>query len=175
MRPDLGHNSALRQRPGDLAGIKGHVTDLQACPNGERSLRMSKSDLRARPIYHRKRDSIEAHLTIVSAALAVTTRSGQSSRGRGFCAAQHCDLMSQHQQLDVLGGLRAARQDKPAGEPNEDEIHQPKGHGRSSWPTAAAGTLPQLGGQADFWQPAGVVAELPGPGPVAVVGVPARH
>ena len=33
---------------------------------------MSKSDLQARPIYHRKRDSIEAHLTIVFAALAVT-------------------------------------------------------------------------------------------------------
>jgi hypothetical protein len=31
-----------------------------------------KSDLRARPIYHCKRDSIEAHLTIVFAALAVT-------------------------------------------------------------------------------------------------------
>jgi hypothetical protein len=31
---------------------------------------MSKSDLRARPIYHHKRDSIEAHLTIVMAALA---------------------------------------------------------------------------------------------------------
>jgi hypothetical protein len=30
------------------------------------------SDLRARPIYHHKRDSIEAHLTIVFAALAVT-------------------------------------------------------------------------------------------------------
>jgi hypothetical protein len=33
---------------------------------------MAKSDLRARPIYHRKRDSIEAHLTVVFAALAVT-------------------------------------------------------------------------------------------------------
>ena len=33
--------------------------------------RMSKSDLQARPVYHRKRDSIEAHLTIVFAALAV--------------------------------------------------------------------------------------------------------
>jgi hypothetical protein len=33
---------------------------------------MSKSDLRARPIYHRTRDSIDAHLTIVFAALAVT-------------------------------------------------------------------------------------------------------
>jgi hypothetical protein len=34
--------------------------------------RMSKSDLQARPIYHRKRDPIEAHLTIVFAALAIS-------------------------------------------------------------------------------------------------------
>jgi hypothetical protein len=33
---------------------------------------MSKSDLRARPVCHRKRDSIEARLAIVFAALAVT-------------------------------------------------------------------------------------------------------
>ncbi len=38
----------------------------------EKSFRMSKHDLRARPIYHRKRDSIEAHLSIVFAALAIT-------------------------------------------------------------------------------------------------------
>ena len=33
---------------------------------------MSKHDLQARPIYHRTRESIEAHLTIVFAALAVS-------------------------------------------------------------------------------------------------------
>jgi hypothetical protein len=33
---------------------------------------MSKHDLRARPIYHHKPESIDAHLTIVFAALAVT-------------------------------------------------------------------------------------------------------
>jgi hypothetical protein len=38
----------------------------------EKSFRMAKSDLAARPIYHRTRDSIEAHLTIVFAALAVS-------------------------------------------------------------------------------------------------------
>jgi hypothetical protein len=38
----------------------------------ERSFRMSKHDLQARPIYHHLRDSIEAHLTIVFAALAVS-------------------------------------------------------------------------------------------------------
>jgi transposase len=37
----------------------------------ERSFRMTKSDLRARPVFHRTRDSIEAHLTVVFAALAI--------------------------------------------------------------------------------------------------------
>ena len=38
----------------------------------EKSFRMSKGDLAARPIYHRTEDSIRAHLAIVMAALAVT-------------------------------------------------------------------------------------------------------
>ena len=38
----------------------------------EKSFRMSKHDLQARPIYHHTRESIEAHLTIVFAALAVS-------------------------------------------------------------------------------------------------------
>ena len=37
----------------------------------EQSFRMSKSDLKARPIFHRKRDAIEAHLTVVMTALAI--------------------------------------------------------------------------------------------------------
>jgi transposase len=38
----------------------------------EKSFRMAKSDLQARPVYHPKRHSIEAHLTIVLAAMAVS-------------------------------------------------------------------------------------------------------
>ena len=38
----------------------------------EKSFRMAKSDLQARPVYHHLRGSIEAHLTIVFAALAVS-------------------------------------------------------------------------------------------------------
>ena len=73
------------------AGIKGYVTNLptvqedpkQGVPpqeiinayhqlfQVEKSFRMSKSDLRARPIFHYKLDSIRAHLTIVFAALAI--------------------------------------------------------------------------------------------------------
>ena len=45
---------------------------------------MSKHDLQARPVYHRKRESIDAHLAIVFAALAVTrfieARTGWSIR-----------------------------------------------------------------------------------------------
>jgi hypothetical protein len=75
-------NRALEAKNRALAGIKGYVTNL---PNPdpeqvigaysrllqvEKSFRMSKTDLAARPIYHHTRESIEAHLTIVFAALA---------------------------------------------------------------------------------------------------------
>ena len=42
----------------------------------EKSFRMSKHDLQARPIYHHLRDSIEAHLSIVVAAMAVSHHIG---------------------------------------------------------------------------------------------------
>ena len=77
---------SLVERARQLAGLKGYVTNLPASTMDghgviaayhdlwqvERSFRMAKSDLRARPIFHHKRDSIEAHLTVVFAALAVS-------------------------------------------------------------------------------------------------------
>ena len=65
------------------AGIKGYITNLKIAAQEvidgyhqlfevERSFRMSKSDLKARPIFHYTRDAIEAHLTIVFAALAIS-------------------------------------------------------------------------------------------------------
>ena len=76
-------NYALVEESRRKAGIKGYVTDLDIDAQEvidayhqlfqvERSFRMSKSDLRARPIFHHRRDSIEAHLTIVFTALAVS-------------------------------------------------------------------------------------------------------
>ena len=92
--PNKKVNYALAAKHRALAGIKGYETDLTALAaqevighyrrlfNIEKSFRMSKSDLKARPIYARKQDSITAHLHIVMAALAVAhlmeTRSGQS-------------------------------------------------------------------------------------------------
>lgn len=50
----------------------------------EQSFRMSKTDLRARPFFARTKDAIEAHLTIVFTALAVSreiqSRTGLSIR-----------------------------------------------------------------------------------------------
>lgn len=73
--------ASARQR----AGIKGYVTNLSTLTapadmvidayhqlfNVEASFRMAKTDLKARPIFHRVREKIEAHLTVVFAAIAV--------------------------------------------------------------------------------------------------------
>ena len=67
-----------------LAGWKGYTTNLtghsaQFVINAyhqlwriEKSFRMSKHDLQARPIYHHIRESIEVHLSIVVAAMALS-------------------------------------------------------------------------------------------------------
>jgi hypothetical protein len=80
---DKSVNRTLEAKARALAGIKGYITNLPD-PSAqfvidayhrlfqiEASFRMSKHDLAARPIYHHKRESIDAHLTIVFAALAV--------------------------------------------------------------------------------------------------------
>jgi Transposase DDE domain len=80
-----GVDWALVERARQLAGLKGYVTNLPvATMDGaaviaayhdlwhvEQSFRMTKSDLRARPVFHHQRQAIEAHLTVVFAALAV--------------------------------------------------------------------------------------------------------
>jgi hypothetical protein len=44
-------------------------------------------------------------------------------------SAQHSDLVPQHQQLGILGCGRAAEQDKPAAQPDEDQVEQTERHG----------------------------------------------
>jgi hypothetical protein len=77
-------NRSLEAKTRALAGWKGYTTNLVGqTPQFvidayhqlwriEKSFRMSKHDLQARPVYHHTRESIEAHLTIVFAALAVS-------------------------------------------------------------------------------------------------------
>jgi hypothetical protein len=54
---------------------------------------------------------------------------GPVQPGPGMGAAQHGDLVPQHQQLDVLGRRGPAGQDQPAAEPDEDQVEQTERHG----------------------------------------------
>jgi transposase len=76
-------NQKLIDKARALAGIKGYVTNLDIPDDRvityyhqlfqiEATFRMAKSDMRARPIYHQNREAIEAHLTIVLTALAIS-------------------------------------------------------------------------------------------------------
>jgi len=80
----LDENALTRAR--SLTGLNGYVTNIDAALmpaaevipsyhelwHVEQSFRMTKSDLAARPMFARTRDAIEAHLTIVFTALAVS-------------------------------------------------------------------------------------------------------
>lgn len=79
-------DQASLDRARRLVGLKGYVTNIPADQAAageiiadyhdlwhvEQSFRMSKTDLRARPMFHHTRQAIEAHLTIVFTALAVS-------------------------------------------------------------------------------------------------------
>jgi len=78
-------DEASLTRARGLVGLKGYVTNIPVTLmpatevigsyhdlwHVEQSFRMSKTDLRTRPMFHHTRDAIEAHLTIVFAAVAI--------------------------------------------------------------------------------------------------------
>lgn len=81
--PNKQVNWSLVTKNKALAGLKGYETSRVDLPAEqlihayrqllkiEKAFRMSKSDLKARPIYHHQRESIDAHLSVVMAAMAV--------------------------------------------------------------------------------------------------------
>lgn len=80
---EVDETSLARARK--LVGLKGYVTNIPVelmsadeviasyhdLWHVEQSFRMSKTDLAARPMFHHTQEAIEAHLTIVFAALAI--------------------------------------------------------------------------------------------------------
>jgi transposase len=128
-------NRELEAKARALAGIKGYITNLAACPDGtpvtaefvigayhqlyeiERSFRMSKSDLQARPIYHRKRDSIEAHLAIVFAALAV---SRWIERQTGWSIRKFVKTARRYRTIEIQAGPHVIT----AAHPLPDDLRQ---------------------------------------------------
>jgi transposase len=81
-----GVNWAQVEKARTWLGLKGYVTNIPSIAldgagvvaayhqlfQVEASFRMAKTDLRARPMFHHERDSIDAHLTIVFCALAIS-------------------------------------------------------------------------------------------------------
>jgi hypothetical protein len=120
-------NRELEAKARALAGLKGYVTNLpDPTPEFvmgayhqlwqiEKSFRMSKTDLRARPIYHHKRDSIEAHLTIVMAALAVTR---WLERQTGWSIKKFVTTLRRYRSIAVQTGDHILH----AGTPLDDDV-----------------------------------------------------
>ena len=82
----VGVNWAQIEKARGWLGLKGYVTNIpEPALDGagvvaayhelfqvEASFRMAKSDLKARPMFHAQEESIQAHLTIVFCALAIS-------------------------------------------------------------------------------------------------------
>ena len=122
-------NRDLEAKARALAGVKGYTTNLTiATPEFvidayhqlwriEKSFRMSKHDLLARPVYHHKRASIDAHLTIVFAALAV---SHWIERQTGWSIKKFVRTARSYRTVQI----RAAGHTLTAADPLPDELRE---------------------------------------------------
>jgi transposase len=120
-------NRDLEAKARSLAGWKGYTTNLtnqtaqfvidayHQLWRIEKSFRMSKHDLRARPIYHHKRESIDAHLTIVFAAMAV---SHWIEHQTGWSIKQFIRTVRRYRTVTIQAG----RQTLTAAEPLPDDL-----------------------------------------------------
>ena len=120
-------NRELEAKARELAGIKGYTTNLTSQTAEfvigayhqlwriEKAFRMSKHDLAARPIYHHKRQSIEAHLNIVFAALAV---SHWIERQTGWSIRQFVHTARRYRTVEI----RAGRHCLTAADPPPPEL-----------------------------------------------------
>lgn len=114
-------NRDLEAKARALAGWKPYITNLDADPayiigsyhqlwHIEHAFRMSKHDLRARPIYHRKRDSIDAHLAVVFAALAVSKRIEHLT---GWTISRFVKTLRRYRQVTINTGHHTFTAEQP--------------------------------------------------------------
>jgi len=116
-------------RAQSLVGLKGYVTNVPVTVmpatevidkyhdlwKVEKSFRMSKSDLAARPIFHHQRQSIEAHLTIVFTALAVS-HAIQSRTGLSIAQVVKQLRPLRSATIAINGAIQTFPPDIPAGQ-----------------------------------------------------------
>ena len=122
-------NRNLETKARALAGLKGYTTNLtdqtaefvigayHQLWRIEKSFRMSKHDLQARPIYHHKRESIEAHLSIVFAALAI---SHWIEHQTGWSIKKFVQTTRRYRTVQI----RAGNQTLTAADPLPAELHE---------------------------------------------------
>jgi len=128
-------NRALEAKARALAGLKGYTTNLAACPDGtpvtaefvissyhdlwriEKSFRMSKHDLQARPVYHHQRESIDAHLSIVFGALAVSRWIEQAT---GWSIRKFVKTTRRYRTIEIQAGTHVLT----AADPLTSELHE---------------------------------------------------
>jgi hypothetical protein len=115
-------NRQLEAKARTLAGWKSYLTNI-ANPSPEfvigayhqlwrieKSFRMSKHDLQARPIYHHKRESIEAHLAVVFAALAVTHKIETST---GWSIRRFVKTTRRYRTINIRAGEHVLTAEEP--------------------------------------------------------------
>jgi hypothetical protein len=142
-----------------LAGLKGYVTNLATCPDGtpvtaefvidayhrlfqiQKSFRMSKHDLQARPIYHRQRDSIDAHLTIVFAALVISYWIEDRA---GWSIKKFVRTARRYRTIEIQAGAHTIT----AADPLPDDLRprdriQPSGRARAATKYSTAAPAPR--------------------------------
>jgi len=121
-RPSI--NRELKTKVRTLAGWKSYVTNLDKPAefvigayhqlwHVEHAFRMSKHHLKARPVYHHKKESIDAHLAVVFAALAVSHHIEQVT---GWTIKSFVRIFGQYRDptLSVAGQTITASQPIPA-------------------------------------------------------------
>lgn len=135
-------DEAALARARRLVGLKGYVTNLPASMmpaaeviasyhslwQVEASFRMSKSDLRARPVFHHERDAIEAHLTVVMTALAIARHLQNTT---GMSIKKIVRALRPLQQITVL----IAGHEHTAADPLTDTARDILTATGTTWPT----------------------------------------
>ncbi len=82
---------------------------------------MTKSDLRARPIFHHQRDAIEAHLTVVFAALAVSRWIEQTT---GWSIKKFVQTTRRYRSVQIRAGQHLLTAEDPLPDDLRDALAQ---------------------------------------------------
>lgn len=138
-RMGMSFDDKAFERAKRLAGLKGYVTNIPAhLSHGrqiiahyhelwhvEQSFRMSKHDLKARPIFHHTKDAIQAHLTIVTAALALARHLYQAT---GITAPKLVKKLIDLQEIDITLPNEQQHTAYPQIDPQTQELLTLLGH-----------------------------------------------